>query len=487
MKDTLDTALPAHITGLLVDGAWQDPPGWLDIISPAEGRPYGRIAACGEAEVDRAVASARAALDGDWGRMAAAERGRLLAKAGLMVRDRAEDLARLEPRDPGKPIAQGRADMVACARYFEYYAGAADKVHGHQIPYLPGHYATTEHVPLGVTAHIIPWNYPAQMFPRSVGPALAMGNAVVMKPAEDACATPLALADIMVEAGFPKGAINMVTGLGPEAGSALSHHPGIDFISFIGSNRTGAMVQAAAAKNHIGCTMELGGKSAQIVFADADPALTVPTVVGAITQHAGQTCSAGSRLLIERSAMDTLLPQIVEAFSRVRVVMPWMEGELGPVVNPRQKARVEGYQKLAEDDGLPLLAQGQLSPELSDTGYFVTPRMYGPVPADHRLACEEIFGPVLSVIPFDTEEEAIRIAESTQYGLVAGIWTRDGARALRVGRQMKVGQVFVNCYGAGGGIELPFGGMKKSGFGREKGWEALYEFSTLRTLVLRHD
>jgi aldehyde dehydrogenase (NAD+) len=185
--------------------------------------------------------------------------------------------------------------------------------------------------------------------------------------------------------------------------------------------------------------------------------------------------------------MDTLLPQIVEAFSRVRVVMPWMEGELGPVVNPRQKARVEGYQKLAEDDGLPLLAQGQLSPELSDTGYFVTPRMYGPVPADHRLACEEIFGPVLSVIPFDTEEEAIRIAESTQYGLVAGIWTRDGARALRVGRQMKVGQVFVNCYGAGGGIELPFGGMKKSGFGREKGWEALYEFSTLRTLVLRHD
>jgi aldehyde dehydrogenase (NAD+) len=487
MKDTLDTALPAHITGLLVDGAWQDPPGWLDIISPAEGRPYGRIAACGEAEVDRAVASARAALDGDWGRMAAAERGRLLAKAGLMVRDRAEDLARLESRDTGKPIAQGRADMVACARYFEYYAGAADKVHGHQIPYLPGHYATTEHVPLGVTAHIIPWNYPAQMFPRSVGPALAMGNAVVMKPAEDACATPLALADIMVEAGFPKGAINMVTGLGPEAGSALSHHPGIDFISFIGSNRTGAMVQAAAAKNHIGCTMELGGKSAQIVFADADPALTVPTVVGAITQHAGQTCSAGSRLLIERSAMDTLLPQIVEAFSRVRVVMPWMEGELGPVVNPRQKARVEGYQKLAEDDGLPLLAQGQLSPELSDTGYFVTPRMYGPVPADHRLACEEIFGPVLSVIPFDTEEEAIRIAESTQYGLVAGIWTRDGARALRVGRQMKVGQVFVNCYGAGGGIELPFGGMKKSGFGREKGWEALYEFSTLRTLVLRHD
>ncbi|WP_121062295.1 aldehyde dehydrogenase family protein [Chachezhania antarctica] len=487
MKDLPTAVLPDHITGFLADGAWHQPRGWLDIVAPAEAQPYGRIAACGQAEVDRAVASAQAALDGDWGRTAPAERGRLLSKAGLMVAARAEELAQLESRDTGKPIAQARADMVACARYYEYYGGAADKVHGHQIPYLNGHYATTEHIPLGVTAHIIPWNYPAQMFPRSVGPALAMGNAVIMKPAEDACSVPLVLADILLEAGFPPGAINMVTGLGAEAGAALSNHPGVNFISFIGSTETGGLVQQAAARNHIGCTMELGGKSAQIVFADADPALTVPTVVGAITQHAGQTCSAGSRLLIERSAMDTLLPLIAEAFSKVRVVMPWMEGELGPVVNARQKARVEGYQKLAEEDGLPIMAAGQMSPELSEDGYFVQPRMYGPVPADHRLACEEVFGPVLAVIPFDTEAEAVAIAESVQYGLTAGIWTRNGARALRIGRQMRVGQVFVNCYGAGGGIELPFGGMKKSGFGREKGWDALLEFSALRTLVMRHD
>ena len=487
MKDLAEVTLPAHITGFLADGKWHQPASWLDIVAPAEGIPYGRIAACGAAEVDRAVASARSAITGDWGSMAPAERGRLISKAGLMVAERAEELAQLESRDTGKPIAQARADMVACARYYEYYGGAADKVHGHQIPYLNGHYATTEQIPHGVTAHIIPWNYPAQMFPRSIAPALAMGNAVIMKPAEDACSTPLVLADILLEAGFPPGAINMVTGLGAEAGSALSNHPGIDFISFIGSPQTGGLVQEAAARSHIGCTMELGGKSAQIVFADADPALTVPTVVGAITQHAGQTCSAGSRLLIERSAMETLLPLIAEAFAKVWVVMPWMEGELGPVVNAKQKARVEGYQKLAEDDGLPIMDSGRMSPDLSKGGYFVQPKMYGPVPADHRLACEEVFGPVLSVIPFDTEEEAVRIAESVEYGLTAGIWPRAGARALRVGRQLRVGQVFINCYGAGGGIELPFGGMKKSGFGREKGWDALLEFSALRTLVMRHD
>ncbi|MCZ4353882.1 aldehyde dehydrogenase family protein [Roseovarius aestuarii] len=481
--------LPDRITGLLIDGAWSEPQSgqWLDIIAPAEGKPYGRIAGAQKTDVDAAVASARRALSGEWGQLNAAERGRLLSRAGLIVQERAEELAQLEARDTGKPIAQARADLAACARYFEYYGGAADKVHGDTIPVQNGYFAATEHIPHGVTAHVIPWNYPAQMFPRSVGPALAMGNAVVMKPAEDACATPLALADIMLEVGFPPGAINMVTGLGMEAGAALSEHPDINFISFIGSSETGVAIQTAAAKSHIGCTLELGGKSAQIVFADADPALVVPTVVAAITQHAGQTCSAGSRLLIERSAMDTLLPQIIQAFCEVRVVMPHMEGQLGPVVSARQKARVERYIQLADDTGLPLLASGQMAPELSAEGYFVQPRMYGPVPRDHRLAFEEVFGPVLAVIPFDDEADAVALANATEYGLVAGIWTRDSARAMRVGRQMEVGQVFVNCFGAGGGIELPFGGMKKSGHGREKGWEALREFAAVRTLLVRHD
>lgn len=481
--------LPDHITGLLVDGAWAAPSTgqWLDIVAPAEGKPYGRIAAGVQADVDRAVASARKALSSDWARLDAAARGRLLSLAGLAVLERAEELAQLEARDTGKPIAQARADVAACARYFEYYGGAADKVHGDTIPIQNGYFAATELIPHGVTAHVIPWNYPAQMFPRSIGPALAMGNAVVMKPAEDACASTLLLADIMLGVGFPAGAVNMVTGLGAEAGAALSEHPDINFISFIGSSETGVAIQTAAAKNHIGCTLELGGKSAQIVFADADPARAVPTIVGAITQHAGQTCSAGSRLLIERAAMDTLLPQIIDAFSAVRVVMPHMEGQVGPVVNARQKMRVERYMQLADDSGLPILARGQMTRDLDADGYFVEPRIYGPVPRDHVLAQEEVFGPVLAVIPFDDEDDAVALANATPYGLVAGVWTRDGARALRVGRQMEVGQVFVNCFGAGGGVELPFGGMKKSGHGREKGWEALQEFGAVRTILVRHD
>jgi aldehyde dehydrogenase (NAD+) len=325
------------------------------------------------------------------------------------------------------------------------------------------------------------------MFPRSVGPALAMGNAVVVKPAEDACLTPLRLADLMVEAGFPPGSVNIVTGLGAAAGAALTAHPGIDFISFIGSSETGVAVQTAAARNHIGCTLELGGKSAQIVFGDADLDLAVPTIVAAITQHAGQTCSAGSRLLVEASAMDRILPRIADAFGRVRVVTPEGEGQLGPLVNLKQKARVERFMARAEADGLPVVARGQMAQGLPAEGYFIEPRIYGPVPRDNPLAREEVFGPVLAVMPFDDEADAVALANATDYGLVAGVWTRDGARALRVARQMQTGQVFVNCYGAGGGIELPFGGMKKSGHGREKGFAALHEFSALRTLVIRHD
>ncbi|MBP7003064.1 aldehyde dehydrogenase family protein [Amaricoccus sp.] len=484
-----DATLPNMITGVLVSGTWRDAASGesLDVWAPAEGRPFARIAAGGPADIDLAVAAARAALAGEWGSLPAVERGRLLSAMAPTVLAHAGELAALEARDTGKPIAQARADILACARYFEYYGGAADKLGGRQIPFQNGYLALTERVPLGVTAHIIPWNYPAQMFPRSIGPALAMGNAVVMKPAEDACLTPLRLADLMTRSGFPPGAVNIVTGEGATAGAALAGHPGVDFISFIGSAGAGAAVQAAAARNHVGCTLELGGKSAQIVFADADPDRVVPAVVAAITQHAGQTCSAGSRLVIERAAMERVLPRIAEAFSRVRAVPPQMEGELGPLVSPRQRARVEDYLALAEADGLPILARGRIVAEASPEGWFVEPRMIGPVPRDHRLAREEVFGPVLAVLPFEDEADAVALANATPYGLVAGVWTRDGARALRVARRMQTGQVFVNCYGAGGGVELPFGGMKRSGHGREKGWEALLAFSTLRTLVIRHD
>ncbi|MBP7241407.1 aldehyde dehydrogenase family protein [Amaricoccus sp.] len=484
-----DATLPFTITGILVGGRWLEPVSgdWLDVHAPAEGQPFARIAAGGGAEIDLAIAAARAALAGEWGGLPAVQRGRLLSAMAPTVLAHAGELAALEARDTGKPIAQARADVLACARYFEYYGAAADKVCGATIPFQNGYFAATERTPHGVTAHIIPWNYPAQMFPRSLGPALAMGNAVVLKPAEDACLTPLRLADLMTRNGFPPGAVNVVTGLGATASAALAAHPGIDFLSFIGSAETGAAVQAAAATNHVGCTLELGGKSAQIVFADADLDRVAPAVVAAITQHAGQTCSAGSRLLVERAGMERILPRIAEAFRRVRATPPHMDGELGPVVSLRQRARVEEYQALAAADGLPVIARGRIVAEASPEGWFVEPQMIGPVPRGHRLAREEVFGPVLAVLPFDDEADAVALANSTPYGLVAGVWTRDGARALRVARRMQVGQVFVNCYGAGGGIELPFGGVKKSGHGREKGWEALLAFSTLRTLVIRHD
>jgi aldehyde dehydrogenase (NAD+) len=477
-------------TGILIDNRWLDADSGatIPVIAPAEGREFARIAAATEADVDRAVRAARRALEtGAWGRLAAAERGRLLSRMAIMVRDHAEELARLEARDTGKPIKQARNDIVAAARYFEFYGGGADKVHGDTIPFLNGHFATTERVPHGVTAHIIPWNYPAQMFPRSIGPALAMGNAVVMKPAEDACQTPLRMAELMVEAGFPEGAINMVTGYGHEAGAALSSHPDVDFISFIGSNATGVQIQTAAAKNHIGCTLELGGKSAQIVFADADLDAAVPVLVNAIVQHAGQTCSAGSRLLVERSAYDRVVERVAERFAQIRVGTPEMDLDLGPVVSRRQQERVVGFCDRAASENIPLIASGQLASNLPEGGFFVQPKLYGPVPRDNRLAHEEVFGPVMAVMPFHDEADAVALANGTRYGLVAGIWTRDGSRALRVGRRMQVGQVFVNCYGAGGGIELPFGGMKKSGHGREKGFDAFHEFSAVRTMVVKHD
>jgi aldehyde dehydrogenase (NAD+) len=457
----------------------------LDVTAPAEGRVFARIAAGGREDVDRAVAAARAALEGEWGRLAPVDRGRLLTRLGLLVEENAEELAALEARDTGKPMRQARADIAACARYFEYYGGAADKVHGDQIPIPGGFLAVSERVPYGVVGIIIPWNYPAQMCGRTFGAALAMGNACVMKPAEDACLTPLRLAELAREAGFPAGAINVVPGLGAEAGAALAGHPGIAFLSFTGSPEVGVAVQQAAAANHVGCTLELGGKSPQIVFDDADLDAALPVIVNAIVQNAGQTCSAGSRLLVQRGIQDRLVGRLADRFAALRAGTPEQDLDLGPLINSKQKARVERFLAGAEADGIATIARGTVAAETA--GSFVAPAILGPVPQDHPLARDEVFGPVLSVIPFEDAEEAVRLANATEYGLVAGVWSRDLGRALGVARRIVAGQVFVNAYGAGGGIELPFGGMKKSGHGREKGFEGLYDFSTLRTLVIRHD
>ncbi len=476
--------------GVFIDNQWHanESGKTVDVVSPATGAIVARIAAGNAADIDRAYKAARRAFEeGAWGRMTALERGRLLLKLSRAIEDHAEELAKLEALDCGKPMKQARADIAACARYFEFYGGAADKLHGDTIPFLNGYLALTERVPHGVTGQIIPWNYPAQMFGRTLGPALAVGNATVMKPAEDACLTPLRLAELAAEVGFPEGAINTVPGLGEEAGAALTAHPGFDFLSFTGSPEVGTMVQIAAAKNHIGCTLELGGKSPQIVFSDVDLDAALPSLVNAIVQNAGQTCSAGSRLLVERSAYDRIVGAVSERFSKLTAGTPEMDLDLGPVINPGQKRRVERFCGNAATDGIELLAEGRIADGVPDGGYYVAPKMFGRVPRDNALALDEVFGPVLSVIPFEDEADGVALANGTDYGLVAGVWTQNASRATRVARKIRTGQVFVNAYGAGGGIELPFGGMKKSGHGREKGFEALKDLSVLRTMVIKHD
>jgi len=458
----------------------------ITVVNPSDGLALGRIARGGAREVDQAVHAAQSAMQDGWGDMEAVDRGRILARLAELIRRDAESLAATESLDVGKPMSLARGDVAACARYFEYYAGAADKLHGETIPYRSGHTVLTVYEPHGVVGVIVPWNYPLQMTGRAVAPALAMGNAVVLKPAEDTSLTALALADLAREAGLPDGALNVVTGYGTEAGDALIHHSGIMHISFTGSPEVGRLVQQAASERTIPVTLELGGKSPQIVFDDADMELAGNTILKAIVQNAGQTCSAGSRMIVEDAAYDRVVSDMARRFAAVRVGPGDQDLDSGPVVNARQMERVKGYIDLARRDGLPVLAQGQIVANASDGGYFVPPTLIGEVPPDHPLAQQEIFGPVLVAIRAKDEADALRIANATDYGLAAGIWTSDLGRALRIARSIDSGQVFINNYGAGGGIELPFGGVKASGFGREKGFAALYGFATLKTITIQH-
>ncbi|GAB4190644.1 MAG: aldehyde dehydrogenase family protein [Thalassobaculales bacterium] len=473
---------------VLIGGRWRAAAGGeaIAVVNPSVGEAFARIARGTAADIDAAVGAARAAMEGPWGRMPAVERGRLLTRLALAVMDDFDNLARLEAMDTGKPLKQARADVTACARYFEFYGGAADKHHGHTIPYLDGYTVLTVKEPHGVTGHIIPWNYPLQIGGRSIGGALAAGNACVVKPAEDACLSILRVAELAQAVGFPDGALNVVPGYGEEAGAALAGHPGIDHISFTGSPEVGALVQAAAARNNRPVTMELGGKSPQIVFADADLDAALPFLANAIIQNAGQTCSAGSRLIVERPVADELLERLAERFRALRVGAWDQDLDCGPVINAAQRDRVTGFLELARRDGFAILGEGEVQANAPTGGYFVPPTLIGAVPPGHRLAQEEIFGPVLVTLPFAEEAEAIAIANGTRYGLVAGVWTRDGGRQMRAARALRCGQVFINNYGAAGGVELPFGGVKRSGFGREKGFEALEGFSVTKTIAIRH-
>ena len=458
----------------------------IPVIDPSDGQTFDEIQRSNAADIDVAVRAARHCFETTWSRIGAAERGRLLMRLSMSIAAHTDELTALEQRDCGKPTKQARADAMALARYFEFYAGACDKLHGDTIPYLDGYSVLTWREPHGVTGHVIPWNYPMQIFGRSVGGALAAGNVCVVKPAEDACLSLIRVAQLAADGGLPPGAINIVTGYGHEVGDALARHPGIDHISFTGSPSIGTVIQKVAAERHCPVTLELGGKGPQIVFADADLDAAVPAILNAIVQNSGQTCSAGSRLLVEQPIYESLLARLGEAFRRLRVGPAAMDLDLGPLIRQTQQDRVAGFLKDARDAGIGIVGEGRVVDEAPSTGFYQAPVLLRDVPPTHRLAQEEVFGPVLSAMSFRDEAHAAELGNCTQFGLVAGVWTADGGRQFRMAKRLRSGQVFINNYGAGGGVELPFGGVKSSGHGREKGFEALYAFTTLKTVAVKH-
>ena len=396
-----------------------------------------------------------------------------------------EELARLETLDNGKPLNQSKADVAGAARYFEYYAGVADKIDGRQIPQDASHIAYTVHEPYGVTAHILPWNSPIAVAARSVAPALAAGNAVVIKPAEETPLSALWLAEKAIEVGFPPGVLNVVTGYGAEAGQALSAHPLVRKISFTGSVETGRLVVRTAAENIVPVGLELGGKSANVIFEDADLDAVVASVVRTVTKSAGQVCSAAARLLVDASIADVVTQKIVDTLSKLSTGPGLDDPDIGPLVSAGQMERVLGY----IDDGrlagaAVTLGGSRVQDDGLRDGFFVQPTLFTKVDPAMRIAREEIFGPVVCLIPFSTEEEAVQVANGTEYGLAAGVYTRDLSRALRMAKALEAGQVFVNEFGAGG-VDTPFGGYKHSGWGREKGLEALEHYTQLKTVIIR--
>ena len=453
-------------------------------FNPATELPIAKVAEGGKEDVDIAVTAARAALK-VWGGMRAAERGRILQKAAELLERHQDELIELESLDAGKPLAAvRRQDMPAAVDTLRYYAGWCDKINGQVVPARPDALTYTVREPVGVVAAIIPWNFPLMIGMWKIAPALACGCTLVVKPAELTPLTMLRLAELFFEAGVPAGVFNVVCGKGSVVGEALVHHSGVDKVTFTGSPRVGRGILQAAAGNFKKVTLELGGKSANVIFADANIERASRAAASAIFFNAGQVCSAGSRVLVQRSAYDEVVERIAERARAIRVGDPSAPGTtMGPVISAGQMKTVLNYLEIGKAEGASAVTGGA---RLGERGYFIEPTVFANVAHEMRISQEEIFGPVLSVIPFDDEADALRIANGTAYSLAAGVWSADIGRVHRMAAGMKAGTVWINTYGYTD-VRLPWGGAGESGFGREHGDAAIDNFTEPKAIWLALD
>jgi aldehyde dehydrogenase (NAD+) len=454
----------------------------FEAINPSTEEILTQVARGGPEDIDDAVAAAREAFEGPWRRVKPEERGRLLYRVARELEARINEFAELETLDTGKPLAHAHGEISGCVRYLDYYAGAADKIHGETIPLGSDYLNYTVREPLGVTAHIVPWNMPLSMVCRSLAPALAAGNTAVIKPAEQTPLTALKFAEIFLDLHFPPGVYNVVPGFGEEAGKALAEHPGIGSITFTGSVETGRNILHSAAQHVKPVVLELGGKSPQIIFADTDLDLAASEVAKGIYSNTGQYCDAGSRLLVDEGVREPLLEKIIQHSRQIELGEGMNNPDMGPLVSAEHLERVLGYIDIGRQEGANMLIGGK--PEEFERGYFVSPTVFDEVESKMRIAQEEIFGPVLSVLPFSGDEEAARIANDSSYGLAAGIFTQNIDRAMRFASEVQAGYVMINEYFTGG-MGSPFGGYKQSGIGREKGLVALDNYTQIKNVVLR--
>ncbi len=470
---------------LLINGEWVGGAGTFETINPASGEVLTHVAEAGPAEVDAAVAAARRAFDdtaGEWRKMSASQRGRLLWAIADLVEQNIDELAELETLDNGKPIFESRyIDMPMVADVFRYYAGWATKIHGETININEGAFTYTQREPVGVVGAIIPWNFPLLLASWKLGPALACGNTVVLKPAEQTPLTALRFGELTRQAGLPAGVLNIITG-GPETGKLLVRHPYVDKLAFTGSTAVGKEIMRAAADTLKRVTLELGGKSPNIVFADADLDSAVKGAINGIFYGKGEVCCAGSRLFVEKKIESEFLDKLVERAKKLRPGDPLdPKTKLGAIVSQQQMKAVLGYIEAGKNEGARLVTGGGRASVGNGNGYFIEPTIFGGVQNEMKIAQEEIFGPVLATLTFDDVEQVAAQANRNPYGLAAAVWTRDIKKAHALARRLKAGTVWINTYGLMDAA-LPFGGYKQSGFGRELGMHAIEHYTELKSV-----